>query len=73
MAGLVMLASDRRSQSRGAYQDCMGKRSRGANAEARRALDVEWMHGHEHSQAIPPAYSEHIGRYAMIALGREFP
>lgn len=30
----------------------------------------EWMDGYGLTQAIPPAYSEHIGRYAMMALGR---
>lgn len=38
---------------------------------ARIALGVEWMNCDEATQAIPPAYSEHVGRYAMMSLGRE--
>lgn len=41
----------------------------GAQLKAREAMGVPWM-GSEASQAIPPAYSEHIGRYALMALGR---
>ncbi len=36
----------------------------------RRVMGIEWMGRDELAQAIPPAYSEHIGRYAMMALGR---
>lgn len=42
--------------------------AKGNAALTRKALGVEWM-GPEASQAIPPAYSEHIGNYAMTALG----
>ena len=34
------------------------------------AMGIDWMDDYGLTQAIPPAYSEHIGRYAMIALGR---
>lgn len=34
-----------------------------------RAMGIDWMDDRGLSQAIPPAYSEHIGRYAMMALG----
>jgi len=46
-------------------------RSKGQAARTRNAMGVEWMRNDEAGQAIPPAYSEHIGRYAMMALGRE--
>ena len=39
--------------------------------EWRKAMGIDWMTKKELTQAIPPAYSEHIGRYAMMALGRE--
>ncbi len=39
-------------------------------AHGRSAMGIDWMEWPELTQAIPPAYSEHIGRYAMIALGR---
>lgn len=29
------------------------------------AMGIDWMNGNELSQAIPPAYTEHIGRYVM--------
>jgi DNA (cytosine-5)-methyltransferase 1 len=29
---------------------------------------MEWMQAYELTQAIPPAYSAHIGRYALMAL-----
>ena len=38
-------------------------------SERRAAMGIDWMTGAELSEAVPPAYSEHIGRYAMMALG----
>lgn len=34
----------------------------------REALGCDWMTAGEARQAIPPAYSEHIGTYALMAL-----
>jgi DNA (cytosine-5)-methyltransferase 1 len=45
---------------RGAYQ--------GTHAEAREAMGIDWMRHGELTQAIPPAYTEHIGGYLMAAL-----
>ena len=39
--------------------------------DAREAMGIDWTTLAELCQAVPPAYSEHIGRYAMMALGRE--
>jgi len=43
----------------------------GTKAEWEAALGINWMQALELAQAVPPAYAEHIGRYAMMALGRE--
>jgi DNA (cytosine-5)-methyltransferase 1 len=41
------------------------------STEARReAMGIDWMSGAELSQAIPPAYTEHIGGYLMDYLTR---
>lgn len=34
----------------------------------REAMGIDWMSRAELSEAIPPAYSEHIGHYAMMAI-----
>lgn len=34
----------------------------------REALGVDWMRGHEAYEAIPPAYTEHIGRQLLRAI-----
>jgi DNA (cytosine-5)-methyltransferase 1 len=36
--------------------------------EGKRAMGIDWMSLLEMSQAIPPAYSEHIGRAALLAI-----
>jgi DNA (cytosine-5)-methyltransferase 1 len=40
----------------------------GARRTAKEAMGVDWMKNDEACQAIPPAFSEHIGRYAIISL-----
>jgi DNA (cytosine-5)-methyltransferase 1 len=38
---------------------------------AREAMGIDWMNWREISQAIPPAYTEHIGGYLMAEVQRE--
>ena len=33
-------------------------------------MGIDWMTLQELSEAIPPSYSEHIGRAALIAIAR---
>jgi DNA (cytosine-5)-methyltransferase 1 len=37
-------------------------------AEAKAAMGIDWMNRDELSQAIPPAYTEHIGYYLMAEI-----
>jgi DNA (cytosine-5)-methyltransferase 1 len=45
---------------RGGYQ--------GTIAERREAMGIDWMLGAEINQAIPPAYTEHIGGYLLAEV-----
>jgi DNA (cytosine-5)-methyltransferase 1 len=40
-------------------------------AEFRRLMDIDWMNRGELSQAIPPAYTEWLGRHLLTAIGLE--
>ena len=44
-----------------------------STAEVRAAMGIDWMNRLELSQAIPPAYSEFIGRHALEFLARIEP
>lgn len=37
-------------------------------ANARSAMGISWMNKHELNEAIPPAYTEYVGKYLMRAL-----
>jgi DNA (cytosine-5)-methyltransferase 1 len=37
-------------------------------ADCKRAMGIDWMNGDELSQAIPPAYTEHVGRALLEHL-----
>jgi DNA (cytosine-5)-methyltransferase 1 len=37
-------------------------------AEAAAAMDIDWMTRDEMCQAIPPAYTEHIGHFLMLEV-----
>jgi DNA (cytosine-5)-methyltransferase 1 len=38
-------------------------------ADWHKAMDIDWMNRDELAQAIPPAYTEHIGRHLLAAIG----
>jgi DNA (cytosine-5)-methyltransferase 1 len=40
-------------------------------AEGQRAMGIDWMRWHELTEAIPPAYTEHIGRQLLAHLTAE--
>lgn len=44
-------------------------KGRGSRAAKQEAMGIYWMSDVELNEAIPPVYAEHIGRYAMMALG----
>lgn len=48
------------SAHRGGYQ--------GSKDENAAGMDIDWMNREELSQAIPPAYTEHIGRWLLAAV-----
>jgi DNA (cytosine-5)-methyltransferase 1 len=56
----------------GARKDYYGRRGgyQGTIAEKREAMGIDWMNAREINQAIPPAYTEHIGWYLMDELQR---
>jgi DNA (cytosine-5)-methyltransferase 1 len=45
-------------------QNCQGF----TTEQRRRAMGIDWMTGHELSQAIPPAYTQHIGTQLLASL-----
>jgi|SRR3954469_7198201 DNA (cytosine-5)-methyltransferase 1 len=45
-----------------------GRRDGGTLAEWSEAMGIDWMNGRELAQAIPPAYTEHLGRQVLSCL-----
>ena len=61
----------RRRRVLGIYANGNATRARGTGAnieQARTLMGIDWMTGKELSQAIPPAYTEHIGAQLIEAL-----
>jgi DNA (cytosine-5)-methyltransferase 1 len=54
----------------GAKKDYYGQRGgyQGRIDEKREAMDIDWMNAQQLNQAIPPAYTEHIGHYLMAEI-----
>jgi DNA (cytosine-5)-methyltransferase 1 len=52
--------SNKDSDRRGGYQ--------GSADEKREAMGIDWMNRDEVTQAVPPAYTEYIGKYLMEKL-----
>jgi DNA (cytosine-5)-methyltransferase 1 len=54
----------------GAKRDPYGRRGgyQGTAVEGREAMGINWMNRAEITQAIPPAYTEHIGHYLLAEL-----
>lgn len=46
-------------------------KGRGSRASKQQAMGIDWMNDAELNQAIPPAYSEFIGRAALLQLSQE--
>jgi DNA (cytosine-5)-methyltransferase 1 len=40
-----------------------------SRASGSAAMGIDWMQRHELAQAVPPAYTEHLGRQALALLG----
>lgn len=68
----------RHDLQRGSYPQATNRANRRRTAEVgvwripldvqRRAMGIDWMELEELSQAIPPAYAEHLGRAALAAI-----
>jgi hypothetical protein len=55
-----------------AGRDFMRRHGRGFNAKAKaEAMGIDWMTRDEVSEAVPPAFTEHIGGYLMRAVTME--
>jgi DNA (cytosine-5)-methyltransferase 1 len=56
----------------GEYMHIAGKGGQaGVTQQWREAMGIDWMSGRELAQAIPPVYTEYIGKYLLEAV-REY-
>jgi DNA (cytosine-5)-methyltransferase 1 len=60
----------RRYRNNGNYKGKSLIRAAKSINEARRAMGIDWMTWNEIREAIPPAYTEHIGHYLLIELAQ---
>lgn len=65
-------ATGRYTFENGAKRDKHGRRGawQGTADEGREAMGIDWMTHKENTQAIPPAYGQHIGEYLMLEVRR---
>jgi len=63
----------RGSVKRGDFVTCAGHGGHGSNSLAvwRKAIGIDWMSKQETAEAIPPCYTEHLGREFMAQQLRE--
>jgi DNA (cytosine-5)-methyltransferase 1 len=64
-------ARDRRRKTIGVYGEGTSEGASGKSlgiAVGKEAMGIDWMTAHELSESIPPAYTEHVGRYMMRAV-----
>lgn len=70
---IMVAARTGRSTKRGQYCSVAGNGGRGASCKLgdwKDAMQIDWMTRKEITQAIPPAYTEYIGKYLMLACER---
>ncbi len=52
---------------------CKGEETKGTFEQWKKAMGIDWADFYELTQAIPPAYTEYIGKYLMQAVLRDEP
>lgn len=43
-------------------------KGRGSRAAKQKAMGIDWMNDHELNEAIPPAYTEYLGRQLLAQI-----
>jgi hypothetical protein len=71
-AGFDVVGVDIEKQPRYPFQffhfGVYGNGNRGTKAEWSKAMGIDWMQRSELTQAIPPAYSEYLGKQVLQCL-----